>query len=137
MARKNAETAAKSQETNEASTSDPKNKADISKVDAVRSALSAGKLLPGEATEYMLREFGVVMTREQFSTTKSQLKRRAGKVKGKPGRKPRASIEGYLAPPAKRSAGGETELIAAMEAMKPLVHSLGVEKVKRLADLLG
>lgn len=134
---KKTEASGKSQETSEANMSGPKSKADMTKVDGVRRALAAGKVLPGDGTDYMMNEFGIHMTREQFSTTKSQLKRRAGKAKGKPGRKPKATIEGYLAPPAKRSAGGETELIAAMEAMKPLVSSLGVERVKRLADLLG
>ena len=46
--------------------------------------------------------------------------------------------EGYVAPPEKpRAVTGETDLLAAMEAMKPLVAALGAEKVKRIADLLS
>jgi hypothetical protein len=62
--------------------------------------------------------------------------------KGKPGRTPRAApsqaVEGYLAPPPKpRGSGGEPDILEAMEAMKPLVASLGADKVKRIVDLLG
>ena len=60
----------------------------------------------------------------------------------KPGRKPKAApsqaVEGYLsAPPKQRGTGAEPDLLDAMEAMKPLVASLGADKVKRIVDLLG
>ena len=32
---------------------------------------------------------------------------------------------------------GKSDLLAAMETMKPLVDALGAEKVKRIADLLA
>jgi hypothetical protein len=50
--------------------------------------------------------------------------------------RPQPAGEGYLAPP-KIEAKGDVDLIEALEAMKPLVASLGAEKVKRLVDLLG
>ena len=87
------------------------------------------------------------MTRQTFSSYKSELEGKGGQEeaaapKGKPGRKPKAApsqaVEGYLAPPPKpQAAGGETDLLAAMEAMKPLVAALGADKVKRIADLLS
>lgn len=60
----------------------------------------------------------------------------------KPGRKPKAepsqALEGYLAPPSKATpTDGQTELLAAVEAMKPLVAALGVDEVKKIAELLG
>jgi hypothetical protein len=45
-------------------------------------------------------------------------------------------LEGYLAPP-KIDAKGDGDLIEALEAMKPLVASLGKAQVHRLVDLLG
>jgi hypothetical protein len=42
-----------------------------------------------------------------------------------------------VAPTAKAAPNGEPDLIEAMEARKPLVASLGAERVKRLVDLLG
>lgn len=50
---------------------------------------------------------------------------------------PEEAVEGYLAPPPQHPASGETDLLDAMEAMKPLVASLGKEQVKRIVDLLG
>jgi hypothetical protein len=110
----------------------------ISKADAVRAALAAGFEGPQDGTAYIRKEFGIEIAPQHFSAVKSQLKKAAGAPKGKPGRKPKAAIDGYLAPPPKRhSRDGQPDLLAAMEAMKPLVESLGVDTVKRLADLLG
>lgn len=109
----------------------------ISKVDAVRRALAEGADTPEDGTDYIRKTFGIEMTRQHFSSTKSQLKSRgAKKGDGKPGRKPR-SMEGILSPPKTRAANGEGDLLAALEAIKPLVASLGVEKVKKIAELLG
>jgi hypothetical protein len=111
----------------------------ITKTEAVRRALAAGKELPGEAVPYIQSEFGIEINPQHFSAVKSGLKKRGGatKPKGRPGRKPREAEEGYLAPPARKAAQGEDDLLAAIEAMKPLVESLGADRVKRIADLLG
>jgi hypothetical protein len=79
------------------------------------------------------------MSKPHFSAVKSQLKKREGgaKPKGRSGRKPKAAVEGYLAPPPKVVPTGEGDLLDAMEAMKPLIASLGPEKVKRIVDLLS
>jgi hypothetical protein len=50
--------------------------------------------------------------------------------------KPKAAVEGYVAPP-KLEAKGDGDLLDALEAMKPLVDKLGADKVKRIVDLLG
>jgi hypothetical protein len=117
----------------------------MSKAEAIRRALAAGHEGPQEGTAYIHREFGIEVAPQHFSATKSQIKSREGpkKAKVKPGRKPKAAapsqaVDGYLARPPKPSAtGDQTDLLAAMEAMKPLVAALGADKVKRIADLLG
>ena len=78
----------------------------------------------------------------QASHQTNEKKKGEAATKGKPGRKPKAApgqaVEGYLAPPPKpQASGGESDLLAAMEAMKPLVAALGADKVKRIADLLS
>jgi hypothetical protein len=109
----------------------------ISKSEAARQALAAGLEGPEEATDFIKKTFGIEMSRSHFSAVKSQIKAKAEAPpapRGKPGRKPRAAIEGMVKPP---KPGSEAGLLEAMEAMKPLVASLGVEKVKRIAELLG
>ena len=119
----------------------------ISKAAAVRDALEQGEESPEDGVAYIEKVHGIEMTRQTFSSYKAQQKARdakKGASKGKPSRKPRQvaessqAIDGYLAPPPKPApSGGQPDLIEAMEAMKPLVASLGAEKVKRLVDLLG
>src|SRR4051794_30274835 len=104
------------------------NKPSVSKSEAARQALAAGLESPEEATEFIRKKFGIEMSRTHFSAVKSQIKKRGGgaKPRGRPGRKPKAVVEGYLAPPPKQRDGdGEPDLLEAMEAMKPLVASLG------------
>jgi hypothetical protein len=121
----------------------------ISKAAAVRDALEQGEESPEDGVAYIKKIHGIEMTRQTFSSYKAQEKSRQAKKqeaapKAKPGRKPREvaapsqAVEGYLAPPSKPPVvAGETDLLAAMEAMKPLVASLGADKVKRIVDLLG
>lgn len=110
----------------------------ITKVEAVKNALAAGKESPADGTEFIKSNYGIEMNPQHFSSVKSQLKKKEGTAK--PGRKPRAAsraVEGYVAPPPKIVPTGEGDLIDALERMKPLVASLGAEKVHRLVDLLG
>jgi hypothetical protein len=112
----------------------------ITKSEAVRRALADGVDQPADGVAYVRDNFGLELSPTHFSAVKStHLKKQQGESapKGKPGRKPKAAVEGYLAPPPKPAADGETDLLAAMEAMKPLVASLGADKVKRIVDLLG
>jgi hypothetical protein len=99
---------------------------------------------PRNRIAYILREIGLEVAPQQFSATRSQLKSREASKKGKkgkPGRKPKAAesqaVEGQLAPPPNPAPAGGSELAGAMEAMKPLVASLGKEQVHRIVDLLG
>jgi hypothetical protein len=115
----------------------------ISKADAVRDALARGKSAPDDGVAYVKKIHGIDISKQMFSSYKTQEKSRRARHQGaayraQPGRgEPREAIEGYLAPPAKKAPQGEGDLLAAMEAMKPLVDSLGADKVHRLVDLLG
>jgi hypothetical protein len=109
----------------------------ITKSEAVRRALADGVDQPADGVAYIKDNFGLEIGPGHFSAVKAGEKKKGEKPKGKPGRKSKAAVEGYLAPPPKPAAKGETDLLAAMEAMKPLVASLGADKVKRIVDLLG
>lgn len=109
----------------------------ITKVQAVRNALDEGLEKPGGIADFALSRYGLVIAKQQISAYKSQIrsKQRIGEVVSKRGRKPKDAVKGYLAPP-RITPSGEGDLLDAMEAMKPLVASLGAERVKRLVDLL-
>jgi hypothetical protein len=107
----------------------------------VRAAIDSGAESLEDGVAFVKKRYGIVVTKPHFSAIKSQYKRREGAPKGRPGRKPKPSqkqaVEGYLAPPSTPPAAGGSDLLDAMEAMKPLVASLGKEQVKRIVDLLG
>lgn len=111
----------------------------ISKAEAIRRALAEGLDMPEEGTEFIRKTFGLEVSKPHFSATKSQLKSRVPNGDAHHGSRIRGSrpFDGFLAPSSKSFPAGEADLLAAMEAMKPLVASLGVDKVKRIADLLA
>lgn len=122
----------------------------MTKAEAIRRALAAGHEGPQEGTAYIRKEFGIEVAPQHFSATKSQIKSREGSKKGKLGRKPKhltpdpqqsrkdaPPVESYFTPEPKSSPAGGSDLLDAMEAMKPLVASLGKEQVHRIVDLLG
>lgn len=112
----------------------------MSKADACRALIAEGITENEDAVAAARSRFGIDIKPTDFSLYKSKEKKKRGEAapKARPGRKPRAAVEGYLAPPPKpRASEGEGNLLAAMEAMKPLVDSLGKEQVKRIVDLLG
>ncbi len=98
----------------------------ISKAEAIRQALANGIESPSEGVEFVKREFGIDLSPTHFSAGKSLAKKMAEA-------KSQGNIRGRSNPYFSNNA----DLIEAMEVMKPLVASLGVEKVKRLAELLG
>ena len=118
----------------------------VSQTDAARGALDKGYEKPAEAVKYIKDTFGIDMNPQYFSAIKTRLgksgaKRAPATEPTRRGPKPKAAapaVQGYVAPPEKpKAAGDQVDLIAAMEAMKPLVAALGADKVKRIADLLG
>jgi hypothetical protein len=111
----------------------------MTKAQVCRATLAEGIESAQEAVSYVKAKFGVDIKPTDFSLYKSKAKKQDGSPKGKPGRKPMQATEAsQIAPmPRPQPAVGDARLIEALEAMKPLVASLGAEKVKRLVDLLG
>lgn len=119
----------------------------MSKVDAIRAALAAGKESPDEGTTYIRDRFGLEISKTHWSATKSQLKKKEGAGGGTP--KGKRAAKGGQTPAAtpgtkpepKRSARTETptapspDMIGDLEAVKALVKKLGGEQVKRIVDL--
>jgi len=123
--------------------SSPAHAGTASKADACRAALAEGITTTEEAVAFARSRYGVEIKPTDFTLYKSKAKRGLGDAaaRGKPGRKPKAAGaagDGHPAPPrgGSRPAGGQSDLLAAMEAMKPLVDSLGADRVKRIVDLL-
>jgi hypothetical protein len=106
----------------------------ITKAQAVRDALEDGLDGLDDIVNFAQTRYGLEITKQQASIYKSKEKMKA--VSSKPGRKPKAAVEGYLAPP-KSEAKGDGDLIDALEALKPLIAQYGVDKVKRLVEVLG
>lgn len=102
------------------------------KTEAVQMAIAAGFDSPQIGAGYIQSQFGMDVSPQHFSSTKSQLKSRilAGKAA------PKLDDTRRKAEP-KNSSNGEADLLTVLETMKPLVEQLGAEKVKKLVDLLG
>ena len=108
----------------EAEASDAR-RATITKAAAIRAALKAGIDSPTEGEKYIRDRFGIEVSRTHFSAYKSQEKAKSS-----------GAVDGYLAPPMIEPIG-DGDLLDALEKMKPLVASLGADRVKRIVDLLG
>ncbi|WP_422923488.1 hypothetical protein [Singulisphaera sp. PoT] len=117
-------------------------KASISKAEAVRRAVAAGKGAPGDGVAFIKDEYGIEMDNKTFSLNKAQQKSREAKReatgKGAPAPQvvPGTPIEGILTPP-KLTPGADGTLIDVLEQMKPLIAQYGADQVKRIVDLLG
>lgn len=107
---------------------------DISNAQAVRNAMAEGLDDISEIDAYVRDNYGKDIPRQQISAYKSQTRRKAGEAPTR-GRRPRAAVEGYLAPPTRSKNDGD--LIETLQALKPLVAKVGVENVKKLAELLS
>ena len=108
---------------------------EISNAQAVRNALASGHESIDAIDSFVRDEYGKEIPRQQISAYKSQTKRKAGEPPRR-GRAPKAAVEGYLAPPRTPQAG-DADLIDTLRALKPLVAKVGVENVKKLAELLS
>src|SRR4051812_15556693 len=87
----------------------------MSKTDAIRAAVAEGNGSPADGVDFIKRRFGIELSKQHFSATKSKLKSTGGgqaKEAGRataPARKKAERVEGYLAPP-EQPAGGEGNL---------------------------
>jgi hypothetical protein len=107
----------------------------ITKAQAVRDALADGLDGLDDIVNFAKTRYGLEITKQQASIYKSKEKMK-GAASPQPGRKPKAAVEGNLAPP-KAKSRDEADLIDALETLKPLIAQFGVEKVKRLVDVIG
>jgi hypothetical protein len=108
----------------------------ITKTQAVRNVLTDELKKIDDIVEFAKSRHGLDVSKQQASIYKSKEKQKGLITSAKPGRLPKAAIEDYVAPP-KVEAKGDDDLLDAMEAIKPLVASLGAEKVNRIVDPLG
>jgi hypothetical protein len=114
----------------------------VSQSDAARAALDAGYEKPAQAVEYIKTKFGIDMNPQYFSAIKTRTKSAPVAAKAEPakrGRKPRevAPLAAQPVAAPKPVANGQTDLLDALTAMKPLIAQYGAEQVKKMVDLLG
>jgi hypothetical protein len=100
----------------------------------VRAALADGLDGLDDIAAYVKTKHGHEIPKPQISAYKAQEKAR-GRKADEPARKP-AKPKSAVLPAAKHGGGGETDLITAMEAIKPYVKEHGAERLKRIIDLL-
>ena len=107
----------------------------MSKAGAARAALASGIMLPREASAYIKQKYGIDISPQQFSAEKSRLKLRSvGSVPFSSSSSSGYAGEGFAN--SNQSFPGDADVLQALEIMKPLIHQLGAEKVKRIVDLL-
>jgi hypothetical protein len=118
----------------------------MSKTDAIRAAMAEGIESPGDGVDFIRKRFGLEMSKGHFSATKSKLKSSEGQggKKSAPAKAaPKAAAKSRPEPVEERKAatarpaGGEGNLLDLMEQMKPMVEAHGVDRLKRIVDLLG
>jgi hypothetical protein len=100
----------------------------VSKADAVRAALADGIESPSDIAAFIKSRYGIEMARQMISSYKAQLRKRDAE------RAPQSKQIVIVAKPAAKS---ESDLLGALEAIKPLVDQYGADKVKRIVDLMG
>jgi hypothetical protein len=122
----------------------------VNQAELVRKAAVAGHEEPATGVPYIKTQFGVDIDPKYYSVAKSQLKKREAKSSFAPepakrGRKPKAAepvarkplVEGYVAPPEKPKAAGDSDILLALEGVKELVSQFGPDRVKKMVDLLS
>ena len=109
--------------------------------------LAAGKReSPDDGTEFIKSRYGIEITKQMFSSYKTQDKARNAKhagdaPKSKPGRKPKAASPavGRVTRTAREAAAGndEGDLLGNARSSSLFIAQHGADRVKRLVDLLG
>ena len=108
----------------------------MTKAGAARAALAAGVEVPKQASVYIKQRFGVDISPQQFSAEKCRLKQRATD----PVSSPYGDLSHYslsATGSSRHRSFGKTDVLEALEVIKPLIDQLGADKVKRMVDLLG
>jgi hypothetical protein len=114
---------------------EPKAESTISKAQAVREALAEGLDGLDDIAAYVKAKHGHDIPKTMISAYKAGEKKKAAASdipKAKPGRKP--TVAAPTQPVA--SHGGETDLITAMEILKPLIQEHGGDLLRKIISLL-
>jgi hypothetical protein len=105
----------------------------INKSEAVRRALADGVLQPIEGVAYIKSHFGIEIGPQHFSAVKSNTMKKLVSPTVNTRFRPKSAKTA----PRTATVNSEADLIESLETLKPLVAQHGVEKVRRLVDLLG
>lgn len=107
----------------------------ISKSDAIRAAVKAGKNSPSEGVAWIKETYGLDVTTGTFSTTKTQDKKKAGES---------TAVKTLNASGAVKTAGNVTgngkasgDAVHLAQSVKSLVDQYGAEAVKGMASVFG
>ncbi|MDY3551377.1 hypothetical protein R5W24_000453 [Gemmata sp. JC717] len=95
---------------------------------AVERALAAGKELPADGVPYVLKEFGIALSNQAYSTIKSKINTASKKTPSK------------AAPAAARSTApvkAPVGVAGQVETIKSLCEQLGADEVISIAKLFG
>jgi hypothetical protein len=118
-----------------------KKKASITKTEAVRQAVAEGKEMPEEGIAWVKQHYGFDMTRQQFSVTKSNLKKTGGSSIAKkpaPAEAPPKASQSAIMRPLRGGTIIDNGMVAEqVAAIKHAVENLGADQVKKLVDLFA
>ena len=105
----------------------------ISKTDAVKAAIAAGKEMPTEGVQWIKETHGIDIDPQHFSAVKSQARKKAGSPPAKRGRKPRTAQNG-AAVSSSRASVNPADLA---RDVKRLVEQYGAAAVKDMAGVFA
>jgi hypothetical protein len=110
----------------------------VTKSEAVRRAIAAGKAMPNEGVAYIKETFGLDLSPAHFSNIKSTTggkKKRPGRPKGS---KNMAKADEIVAAAPRAAARANAAIdIEAIQQVKELVKTLGMPTVKTLVDMVS
>ncbi len=112
----------------------------ISKMEAVRRALAElGDAKPARMQGWIKERFGIQMTTGHISTYKGDIRRKAGRGKKAPARKPAAGSrpEAQQAPPRPAASSADAIPLDDILYTKALVERHGVRPLHTLIDAFG
>lgn len=104
--------------------------------EAVEKALAAGNDLPAEGVPYVLKEFGITLSNQAFSTIKSKINTTGGAKAKKRGR-PAGSANGAAPRPAVTKPAAASNPAELARAVKALVQQHGPEAIKQMVDVFA
>ena len=106
--------------------------------EAVEKALAAGNQLPADGVPYVLKEFGITLSNQAFSTIKSKINTGGSGTAPKKRGRPAASANEAAAKPVAQSptaaAANPAELA---RTVKALVQQHGPEAIKQMVDVFA